>query len=39
MEAGDPSVSIDRLIRGLYALGAQPRDIAEALRDVGGAAA
>jgi predicted XRE-type DNA-binding protein len=39
MEAGDPSVTIDLLIRGLYALGARPRDVARALRDVQGAAA
>jgi hypothetical protein len=27
MEAGDPSVSLDLLIRGLFALGASPRDL------------
>jgi hypothetical protein len=32
MEAADPAVSIDLLLRGLFALGAKPRDIARALR-------
>ena len=27
MEAGDPSVSLDLLVRGLLALGASPRDL------------
>jgi len=27
MEAGDPSVSLDLLVRGLFALGASPRDL------------
>jgi hypothetical protein len=30
MEAGDPSVSIDLLVRGLFALGATPRDLLKA---------
>jgi DNA-binding XRE family transcriptional regulator len=30
MEAGDPSVSIDLLVRGLFALGASPRDLLKA---------
>jgi hypothetical protein len=32
MEASDPSVSIDLLVRSLFRLGAQPGDIAKALR-------
>lgn len=32
IEAGDPSVSLDLLIRGLLALGATPRDLANAIR-------
>ncbi|MBS1914067.1 MAG: helix-turn-helix domain-containing protein [Bacteroidetes bacterium] len=32
IEAGDPSVSLDLLIRGLLALGATPRDLARAIR-------
>ncbi len=32
MEAADPTVSVDLLLRGLFALGATPRDIAKALR-------
>ena len=32
MEAADATVSIDLLLRGLFALGAKPRDIATALR-------
>ena len=31
MEASDPSVSVDLLIRSLFRLGAQPGDIAKAL--------
>jgi transcriptional regulator with XRE-family HTH domain len=31
MEAGDPSVSLDLLLRSLVALGAAPRDIARAI--------
>ena len=31
MEAGDPSVSLDLLVRGLLATGATPRDIAAAI--------
>ena len=35
MEAADPTVSIDLLLRALYALGATPRDVAKALRSSG----
>ena len=35
MEAADPSVSVDLLLRALYALGATPRDVAKALRKRG----
>lgn len=31
MEAGDPTVSVDLLVRSLIALGATPRDIAKVL--------
>lgn len=31
MEAGDPSVSLDLLVRGLLAVGATPKDIARTL--------
>jgi predicted XRE-type DNA-binding protein len=31
MEAGDPSVSLDRLVRGFFALGATREDLAEAV--------
>ena len=31
MEAGDPSVSVDLLIRSLFALGATKRDLAQAI--------
>ncbi len=31
MEAGDPSVSMDLLVRSLLSLGATPQDIAEAI--------
>ena len=31
MEAGDPSVSIDLLVRSLIALGASPKDLAKAI--------
>lgn len=31
MEGGDPSVSIDLLVRALLALGATPRDLAQAI--------
>jgi ribosome-binding protein aMBF1 (putative translation factor) len=31
MEAGDPGVTLDLLVRGLLAMGASPRDIAKAL--------
>ncbi len=32
MEASDPSVSVDLLVRSLFRLGAKPDDIAKALR-------
>jgi hypothetical protein len=32
MEAADATVSIDLLLRGLFALGAKPRDVATALK-------
>ncbi len=32
MEASDPSVSVDLLVKSLFTLGAQPSDIARALR-------
>ena len=32
MEASDPSVSVDLLVRSLFRLGARPGDIAKALR-------
>jgi predicted XRE-type DNA-binding protein len=32
MEAGDITVSIDLLLRGLFALGAKPRDVATAIQ-------
>lgn len=32
IEAGDPSVSTDLLLRALFALGATPRDVASAIR-------
>jgi DNA-binding XRE family transcriptional regulator len=31
MEAGDPSVSIDLILKALLALGASPKDVAEAI--------
>jgi DNA-binding XRE family transcriptional regulator len=31
MEAGDPTVSLDLLLRGLFALGATRRDVAKAI--------
>ena len=31
MEAGDPSVSLDLLVRGLFALGASPKDLLKAV--------
>lgn len=31
MEAGDPSVSVDLLIRSLFSLGATPRDLARVI--------
>jgi DNA-binding XRE family transcriptional regulator len=39
MEAGDPTVSIDLVLRGLLALGATAVDVARALRHRGSAAA
>ena len=32
MEAADPTVSIDLLLRALFALGARPRDVATAIQ-------
>ena len=32
MEAADPTVSIDLLLRALFALGAKPRDVATAIQ-------
>lgn len=34
MEAGDPSVSLDRLVRALLALGANRRDVAKVIAPV-----
>jgi len=34
MEAGDPSVSLDLLVRGLLATGASPRDIGRVLLSI-----
>lgn len=34
MEAGDPSVSTDLLIRALFSVGATPQDVAEAIAPV-----
>lgn len=31
MEAGDPSVSIDLIMKSLFALGASPKDVAKAI--------
>ncbi|MBI4457172.1 MAG: helix-turn-helix transcriptional regulator [Acidobacteria bacterium] len=31
MEAGDPSVSVDLLVRSLFAVGAKPRDLARTI--------
>jgi len=31
MEAADPSVSVDLLLRSLFQLGAKPKDIAKAI--------
>jgi predicted XRE-type DNA-binding protein len=39
MEAADPTVSIDLLLRALFALGAKPRDVASAIRKGRGLAA
>ena len=39
MEAGDPTVSIDLLLRALFTLGAKPRDVASAIRKGRGLAA
>ena len=39
MEAADPTVSVDLLLRALYALGARPRDVATCLSKRSGAAA
>jgi hypothetical protein len=32
MEAADPTVSVDLLLRALFALGAKPADVASAIR-------
>ena len=34
MEAGDPSVSIDLIMKSLLALGASPKDVAKAISSV-----
>jgi predicted XRE-type DNA-binding protein len=39
MEAADATVSIDLLVRGLFALGAKPRDVASAIGNGRSAAA
>jgi len=39
MESADPSVSVDLLLRALFALGATPRDVGRVLRASGGTAA
>jgi len=39
MEAGDPSVSVDLLVRSLLALGASPRDLARLIAGKKGMAA
>ena len=39
MEAGDPGVSIDLLMKSLLALGSSPQDVAEAIQTVGPRAA
>ncbi len=39
LEAADPSVSADLLLRALFALGATPRDVASAIRKARPAAA
>ena len=39
MESADPTVSVDLLLRALFALGATPRDVAKALQALGGKAA
>ena len=31
MEAGDPTVSVDLMLRALYSLGARPRDVASVI--------
>jgi transcriptional regulator with XRE-family HTH domain len=36
MESADPSVSVELLLRGLFALGATPRDVGKALQAPGG---
>ena len=38
MESADPSVSVELLLRGLFALGATPRDVGKALQAAGGEA-
>jgi hypothetical protein len=39
MEAADPTVSVDLLLRALFALGAAPRDVASSITKRAGAAA
>ena len=39
MEAGDPTVSVDLVLRALYSLGARPRDVASVISRRRGAAA
>ena len=34
MEAGDASVSVDLLVRSLFAIGARPKDLAKAIRQL-----
>ena len=34
MEAGDSSVSVDLLVRSLFAVGARPKDLAKAIRQL-----
>ena len=35
MEAGDSSVSVDLLVRSLFAIGARPKDLAKTIRQLG----
>ena len=34
MEAGDTSVSVDLLVRSLFAIGAKPKDLAKTIRQL-----